>query len=126
MDKLLESANYPQTKCKNLLIPLSSISLTLSVLGLQVLDNVIQTRWKILPKEQRQGKTKTRRGMQEWRAVEQSIRHHTNLNVSRNSKFRCWLHHPGLIFTRKFESTKDSNQQTESCVGIDIEARLAP
>ncbi|KAL7276552.1 Karyopherin transporter [Rhizina undulata] len=39
VDKILESASYPQTK----------------FLGLQVLDNVIQTRWKVLPKEQRQG-----------------------------------------------------------------------
>ncbi|KAF8544087.1 CRM1 C terminal-domain-containing protein [Trichophaea hybrida] len=39
VDKILENANYPQTK----------------FLGLQVLDNVIQTRWKVLPKEQRQG-----------------------------------------------------------------------
>ncbi|KAA8895473.1 CRM1 C terminal-domain-containing protein [Sphaerosporella brunnea] len=39
VDKILESANYPQTK----------------FLGLQVLDNVIQTRWKVLPKDQRQG-----------------------------------------------------------------------
>ena len=29
--------------------------LTALDLGLQVLDNVIQTRWKVLPKEQRQG-----------------------------------------------------------------------
>ncbi|CCX34946.1 CRM1 C terminal-domain-containing protein [Pyronema domesticum] len=39
VDKILENANYPQTK----------------FLGLQVLDNVIQTRWKVLPKDQRQG-----------------------------------------------------------------------
>lgn len=30
--------------------------LHISVLGLQVLDNVIQTRWKVLPREQCQGK----------------------------------------------------------------------
>ena len=28
-------------------------------LGLQVLDNVIKTRWKVLPKEQRQGSLTT-------------------------------------------------------------------
>ncbi|KAG0135947.1 exportin KapK [Tuber indicum] len=39
VDKMLESANYPETK----------------FLGLRVLDQVIQTRWKVLPKEQRQG-----------------------------------------------------------------------
>lgn len=39
VDKILETASYPQTK----------------FLGLQVLDNLIQTRWKVLPKEQRQG-----------------------------------------------------------------------
>ncbi|KAI5808999.1 CRM1 C terminal-domain-containing protein [Peziza echinospora] len=39
VDKILESASYPHTK----------------YLGLQVLDNVIKTRWKVLPKEQRQG-----------------------------------------------------------------------
>ncbi|EGX44708.1 Karyopherin transporter [Orbilia oligospora] len=39
VDKILESSSYPQTK----------------YLGLQVLDNVIQTRWKILPKDQCQG-----------------------------------------------------------------------
>ncbi|KAF8458891.1 CRM1 C terminal-domain-containing protein [Terfezia claveryi] len=39
VDKILETATYSNTK----------------YLGLQVLDNVIQTRWKVLPKEQRQG-----------------------------------------------------------------------
>lgn len=36
VDQILQTATYPQTK----------------YLGLQVLDNVIMTRWKILPKEQ--------------------------------------------------------------------------
>lgn len=36
VDKILESAQYPQTK----------------FLGLQVLDSVIMTRWKVLPREQ--------------------------------------------------------------------------
>ncbi|KAI1004079.1 Exportin-1 [Podosphaera aphanis] len=39
VDKILQDATYPQTK----------------YLGLQVLDNVIMTRWKVLPKEQCQG-----------------------------------------------------------------------
>ncbi|OBT83509.1 hypothetical protein VE02_06876 [Pseudogymnoascus sp. 03VT05] len=39
VDKILQEATYPQTK----------------YLGLQVLDNVIMTRWKVLPKEQCQG-----------------------------------------------------------------------
>ncbi|KAI9844873.1 MAG: Karyopherin transporter, partial [Thelocarpon superellum] len=39
VDKILQEASYPQTK----------------YLGLQVLDNVIMTRWKVLPREQCQG-----------------------------------------------------------------------
>jgi exportin-1 len=39
VDKILQEAQYPQTK----------------YLGLQVLDNVIMTRWKVLPREQCQG-----------------------------------------------------------------------
>jgi exportin-1 len=39
VDKILQDASYPQTK----------------YLGLQVLDGVINTRWKILPREQCQG-----------------------------------------------------------------------
>ncbi|ORY64411.1 CRM1 C terminal-domain-containing protein [Pseudomassariella vexata] len=39
VDKILSDATYPQTK----------------YLGLQVLDNVIMTRWKVLPREQCQG-----------------------------------------------------------------------
>jgi exportin-1 len=40
VDKILSDAQYPQTK----------------YLGLQVLDNVIMTRWKVLPRDQCQGK----------------------------------------------------------------------
>ena len=36
VDKILQESTYPQTK----------------YLGLQVLDNVIMTRWKVLPREQ--------------------------------------------------------------------------
>lgn len=36
VDKILQEAQYPQTK----------------YLGLQVLDNVIMTRWKVLPRDQ--------------------------------------------------------------------------
>ncbi|CCF40294.1 exportin KapK [Colletotrichum higginsianum] len=39
VDKILAEATYPQTK----------------FLGLQVLDNVIMTRWKVLPRDQCQG-----------------------------------------------------------------------
>ncbi|KAI4284321.1 MAG: hypothetical protein L6R38_001525 [Xanthoria sp. 2 TBL-2021] len=39
VDKILQDASYPQTK----------------YIGLQVLDNVIMTRWKVLPREQCQG-----------------------------------------------------------------------
>ncbi|KAI9673278.1 MAG: Karyopherin transporter [Trizodia sp. TS-e1964] len=39
VDKILQESSYPQTK----------------YLGLQVLDNVIMTRWKVLPREQCQG-----------------------------------------------------------------------
>ncbi|KAF1955592.1 hypothetical protein CC80DRAFT_87578 [Byssothecium circinans] len=39
VDKILQDAQYPQTK----------------YIGLQVLDNVIMTRWKVLPREQCQG-----------------------------------------------------------------------
>ncbi|KND94412.1 Exportin-1, partial [Tolypocladium ophioglossoides CBS 100239] len=39
VDKILSDAHYPQTK----------------YLGLQVLDNVISTRWKVLPRDQCQG-----------------------------------------------------------------------
>jgi len=39
VDKILQDAQYPQTK----------------YLGLQVLDSVIMTRWKVLPRDQCQG-----------------------------------------------------------------------
>lgn len=39
VDKILQDAQYAQTK----------------YLGLQVLDNVIMTRWKVLPRDQCQG-----------------------------------------------------------------------
>ncbi|KAF2398974.1 hypothetical protein EJ06DRAFT_64481 [Trichodelitschia bisporula] len=39
VDKILDSASYPQTK----------------YIGLQILDNVITTRWKVLPRDQCQG-----------------------------------------------------------------------
>lgn len=39
VDKILQEASYPQTK----------------YIGLQVLDNVIMTKWKVLPREQCQG-----------------------------------------------------------------------
>src|SRR5215469_14330177 len=39
VDKILQDATYPQTK----------------YLGLQILDNVIMTRWKVLPRDQCQG-----------------------------------------------------------------------
>lgn len=39
VDEILHKAQYPQTK----------------YLGLQVLDGVIMTRWKVLPREQCQG-----------------------------------------------------------------------
>lgn len=39
VDKILQEAKYEQTK----------------YLGLQVLDSVIMTRWKVLPREQCQG-----------------------------------------------------------------------
>lgn len=39
VDKILSDAQYPQTK----------------YLGLQVLDSVIMTRWKVLPRDQCQG-----------------------------------------------------------------------
>ncbi|QDS76642.1 Exportin-1 [Venturia effusa] len=39
VDKILEHASYPQTK----------------YIGLQVLDNVINTRWRVLPRDQCQG-----------------------------------------------------------------------
>ncbi|KAL2051606.1 hypothetical protein ABVK25_008020 [Lepraria finkii] len=39
VDKILQEASYPQTK----------------YIGLQILDNVIMTKWKILPREQCQG-----------------------------------------------------------------------
>ncbi|EMR72679.1 putative exportin-1 protein [Eutypa lata UCREL1] len=39
VDKILDDSKYPQTK----------------YLGLQILDNVIQTRWKVLPRDQCQG-----------------------------------------------------------------------
>ena len=44
VDKILQDAQYPQTK----------------YLGLQVLDNVIMTRWKVLPRDQCQGQANTR------------------------------------------------------------------
>lgn len=60
VDKILQDAQYPQTKCTpshNLSLDLFLHVLTSSttVLGLQVLDNVIMTRWKVLPREQCQG-----------------------------------------------------------------------
>ncbi|KAE9978005.1 hypothetical protein EG328_007221 [Venturia inaequalis] len=49
VDKILEHASYPQTKCK------STPTQGSNNIGLQVLDNVINTRWRVLPRDQCQG-----------------------------------------------------------------------
>lgn len=56
VDKILQEAQYPQTKCKSRHAPLLPVYTDGTVdLGLQVLDNVVMTRWKVLPREQCQG-----------------------------------------------------------------------
>ena len=61
VDKILSSATYPQTKCKSGSTTSSwGVELTRPLidptdLGLQVLDNVIMTRWKVLPRHECQG-----------------------------------------------------------------------
>lgn len=62
VDDILSQANYPQTKCtcrtasKQTRPGCLEQGLTdRKDLALQVLDNVIMTRWRVLPREQCQG-----------------------------------------------------------------------
>jgi len=56
VDKILQEANYSQTKCKLHACTTRLLSANYNiVLGLQILDNVILTRWKVLPRDQCQG-----------------------------------------------------------------------
>lgn len=54
MGNILQESSYPQTKCW---FPPSAVPTSMSTdlgidLALQVLDDVIMTRWKVLPREQ--------------------------------------------------------------------------
>lgn len=55
VDKILQEATYPQTKCRSCLSYWALRADLQTDLGLQILDSVIMTRWKILPREQCQG-----------------------------------------------------------------------
>lgn len=65
VDKILSDAQYPQTKCASphrypavlIYFRTAPEADTCIDLGLQVLDNVILTRWKVLPRDQCQGKS---------------------------------------------------------------------
>ena len=68
VDKILQDATYPQTK----------------YLGLQILDNVIMTRWKVLPRDQCQG------------MCSYSFLLDSDADICRHSKLCRQLHHPVL------------------------------
>lgn len=57
VDKILSDAQYAQTKCRSMrsLVDSDNWANLSEDLGLQVLDHVIMTRWKVLPRDQCQG-----------------------------------------------------------------------
>ena len=58
VDDILSKATYPQTKCTYMRANPKHAGLGLTGrkdLALQVLDGVISTRWRVLPREQCQG-----------------------------------------------------------------------
>lgn len=55
VDQILKESSYPQTKCELGGSMTSRAKLNKIDLGLQVLDAVIMTRWRVLPQEQRNG-----------------------------------------------------------------------
>jgi exportin-1 len=71
VDKILSDSTFPETK----------------YLGLQVLDGVIMTRWKVLPRDQCQGALATILGVAS-RAT----------NITRHSKLCRQHHHPDLKY----------------------------
>src|SRR5215469_13868240 len=71
VDKILQDATYPQTK----------------YLGLQILDNVIMTRWKVLPRDQCQGVSSFNR---------RNFSVDSIADICRHSQLCCQLHHPVL------------------------------
>lgn len=84
-------------------------------LGLQVLDNVIMTRWKVLPREQCQGNLKAIDGLV------------SGANgMCRNSQLCSQLHHTELKFRGDDEDPSDTFEQAEFGPGLNSEARMAP
>jgi hypothetical protein len=89
---------------------------TCTDLGLQVLDNVIMTRWKVLPREQCQG-------------THHRVLHFTQCPSSsppfRYSELRRQLHHSELELGRVAQDPTNIDQQTQPGVGVDIETGMA-
>lgn len=71
-------------------------------IGLQVLDNVIMTKWKVLPKEQQQGQLQN---------VVNSLP--PLIRAFRHTKFCSQFHHPEFGLGREPESATNIRQQTE-------------
>lgn len=82
-------------------------------LGLQVLDNVIMTRWKVLPREQCQGRI-IRTGC-----------YVSSLTTYRNPELHCPVHHPVLQHRRVVTNAKDIAKQAQSRPYLGPQARMA-
>lgn len=99
--------------CSSSVIIATTQVLTNADLGLQVLDNVIMTRWKVLPKEQCQGKSLKMASLG------------VVLTETRNSEFRGQLHHTMFRLRRIFENPEDPSEQVEPRPCVYSQARVA-
>lgn len=84
-------------------------------LGLQVLDNLINTRWKVLPREQCQGQSllEKYRNMQE------------ELNWNRHSQLCREFHYPKFELRRDVQEPAHTSKQAESSACVDSETGVA-
>ena len=87
--------------------------LTLLDLGLQVLDDVISTRWKVLPRDQCQGM----RCCQRMKELADSY--------SRHQKLCCQPHPRRIEVGRVIEGESDLRQQAEPSPRLDPKAGMA-
>lgn len=91
--------------------------LTLIDIALQVLDNVIMTRWKVLPRDQCQGKN--------YNNIVILPPAHTNIIHHRYPQFYCEIYSREFRIRRENPSGAPSTEQAQSRSRLHSEARMA-